>query len=418
MRKFNLFLIALLFGGAMSALGNGYQVTLKSARTTAMGNTGTGLAYDASAIFFNPGALGFNTQNNIALGASFISADINYIGAGTSNYIANNESNLSTPFYLFGSYGITDKLTAGLGIFTPFGSTVGWEDNWTGEVALDELSLAAFFVQPTLSYKINDQLSIGAGLDIVFGSVNLQRALPFADQNGNLLRTELDGSTEIGFGFNVGIFYMPNDKLSIGASYKSKVDATIEGGDATFVTTPQLAAAGLVPASTTFDATLPLVANLSIGTSFYPTEKLTISAQFDFVEWSAYEELRFDWGAPVGGEMASVSARNYENSFALRIGGEYMATDNLALRLGFYYDGSPVPDGYMTPETPDSDTTAPTIGIGYKFGNFSIDAYGLLIMRPDRYNEGREDAGNISGTYQARTPVFGFGLTYDFSKSE
>lgn len=411
MKKRCIFLVALLLS-AFGALGNGYQVTLKSARQTAMGNTGTALAFDASTIFFNPGAMGFRQQNSISLGVSFVTPNVKYVGPATSTYTAETASTVSTPFYLFGTYGVTEKLTVGLGVFTPFGSTIDWEEGWAGETALDELSLAVFYVQPTVSYKINDQLSIGAGIDFVFGSVNLQRNAPFADQNGQPIRSELDGSSDIAFGYNVGVYYQPSEKIAIGVNYRSRVNVQVNDGDATFTAPASLASQ--LP-NTTFDSELPMPEVFAIGVSVYPTEKLTLTGQFDFIGWSAYQELRFDFADPVGGSTESVSERNYDDAIALRIGAEYKLLDALAVRAGFYYDGSPVRDGYMTPESPDSDSFVPTLGAGYTFGEkFSVDAYFILTTRPDRYNEAIPEAQNISGTYQVRNPVYGIGFNYNF----
>lgn len=406
-------MLGIMLLGALSAFGNGYQVTLKSARQTAMGNTGTALAFDASAIFFNPGALGFHKQNSINVGVSFVTPNIKYVGPGTATYTAESANTVSTPFYAFGSYGINEKLTVGLGIFTPFGSTVEWEADWAGSTALEKLSLAVFYVQPTVSYKINDKLSVGGGIDLVFGSVNLQRAAPFAIQGtGQFIPSELDGSADLAFGYNLGVYYQPSDMVSIGVNYRSRVNVQVNDGDATFEAPPSLS--GILP-NTTFDAELPMPEVFAVGVSVYPTEKLTITGQFDYIGWSAYQELRFDFAEPVAGSTESVSERNYDDAIALRIGAEYQVLEPLAIRAGFYYDGSPVQDGYMTPETPDSDSFVPTVGAGYQFGEkFSIDAYFMLITRPDRYNEAIPEAQNISGTYQVRNPVYGFGLNYAF----
>lgn len=83
--------------------------------------------------------------------------------------------------------------------------------------------LRAIFFQPTLSYRINNKLGIGAGFVYANGKVNLQKDIPVIDQNGNYGHAELSGKAS-GFGFNLGVYYTPIEKLSIGLTHRSKVD--------------------------------------------------------------------------------------------------------------------------------------------------------------------------------------------------
>lgn len=59
---------------------------------------------------------------------------------------------------------------------TPYG-TLEWPKNWAGAGLIQDISLKSYVIQPTLSYKITDHLSIGVGLQLAWGNVNLSRAL-------------------------------------------------------------------------------------------------------------------------------------------------------------------------------------------------------------------------------------------------
>ena len=142
------------------------------------------------------------------------------------------------------------------------------------------------------------------------------------------------------------------------------------------------------------------------------TTKLTLAVDVSMVGWSAYEELKFTFAEPVANATETVSKRNYENTMIFKVGAEY-DMGKFALRGGAYYDQSPVPDGYMTPETPDSDSYALTGGFGWKLSEkFSIDTYFLFIHRDERENVAAADAGNISGTYQARVVTGGVAFAF------
>ncbi|MBB6609750.1 outer membrane protein transport protein [Pontibacter sp. Tf4] len=394
-----------------TAMAGGYQVNLASQRQIGMGHTGTGLQTGTSSIFFNPGAMA-QARNGVTIGASFITSKIAY-QAPETNTTVNADNPTGTPFHAYGVFGITDKLKAGIGAYTPFGSTVRWGDEWNGRFGLNELSLQAIFVQPTLSYQLTDKLGIGAGLTVAFGSVNLQRSLPVENSNGDEGKIELDGGANTAFGFNAGIFFQATDKLSLGLNYRSKVDLEVEEGDVTFTNVPAAASANFQP-GTQFSAALPMPATLTLGISYTPTNKLTLALDISRVEWSAYKELRFDFTKDVAGRPNSVNARNYEDTYIFRLGGEYKVNDALALRAGAYLDKTPVEDGYLTPETPDADSRGLSVGIGYAFSEkFGVDASFLYINKKER-TDAANLSGGVPGTFKSIAYIPGVAFNYNF----
>ncbi|MEJ8803767.1 OmpP1/FadL family transporter [Pontibacter sp. H249] len=407
-------LLALLGGVLFSgtAMAGGYQVNLASQRQIGMGHTGTGIETGTSSIFFNPGAMSFIRENGVTIGASALFSKIAYSPL-ESNTVTQADNDMGTPFQAYGAYKVNDKLAVGLGVYTPFGSGVTWGDQWTGRFGLEDISLRAIFVQPTVSYKISDKIGVGVGLTVATGSVNLKRVLPVQNQDGTEGGIELDGGAKTGFGFNAGVFFQPTEKLSIGVNYRSKVELEVEEGDVMFSNIPA-AARGNFPEGTQFGATLPLPATLSVGIGYKVNEQLTLAADVSHVGWSEYESLRFDFTQPVGGSNVSESARNYDDAFIYRIGGEYQVNDKLALRAGAYLDQTPVQDGYLTPETPDADSRGLSAGIGYSISdNFSIDASFLYINKKERTDTAEFSRG-VPGTFKSVAYIPGIGLNFKF----
>ncbi|WP_338769134.1 outer membrane protein transport protein [Bernardetia sp. ABR2-2B] len=411
-----------------NAMASGYQVVLQGSRVTAMGNCAVGFRSGAPSLFFNPGAMAMEQNSSIMLGANFVSSNVQY-AAPNSTYRAETDSPLGTPFFLYGIYSVNEKLNVGLGVVTPFGSTVTWGDEWQGRFSLNELSLAAFVVQPTVSYQVSEKFGIGAGLDIAFGSVFLQRSAPLEGQDGSLVNAKdgsaapagskpyasLEGSATPAVGFNVGAYYEASEKFSLGINYRSKVDLTVEDGEATFIV-PSLVQTQFQ--ADKFNSTLPLPSVFSIGAGIKPTDKLQLALEWSMTGWSAYEELKFEYNAPVLGNSETVSERNYKNSSVFKLGAEYMATESLALRGGIYYDQTAVDDGYITPETPDANTIGYTLGLGYTVGErFTIDVHYLLVDKAERENVAAPNSGGIDGTFEAGANIFGFGLSYKFGGS-
>lgn len=398
-----------------NVMASGYQVVLQGSRVTAMGNCAVGFRSGAPSLFFNPGAMAMEQNSSIMLGANFISSSAQY-AAPNSTYRAETSSPLSTPFFLYGIYSINEKINVGLGVVTPFGSTVTWGNEWQGRFSLDELSLAAIVVQPTISYQVSEKFGIGGGLDIAFGSVSLGRVAPLENQDPTKPSSVLlEGSATPSVGFNLGAYYEFNEKFSLGINYRSKIDLTVEDGDATF-TVPSLVQSRFEAKK--FDATLPLPSVFSVGVGIKPMDKLQLALEWAMTGWSAYEELKFEYDAPVLGSTETVSDRNYKNSSNFKLGAEYMATESLALRGGIYYDQTAVSDGYITPETPDSNTMGYTLGLGYTMGEkFTIDVHYLLVDKAERSNVAAPNSGGIDGTFEAGANIFGFGLSYKFGAS-
>lgn len=398
-----------------NVMASGYQVVLQGSRVTAMGNCAVGFRAGAPSLFFNPGAMAMEQNSSIMLGGNIVSSSVQYLGANSTT-IEETDSPLSPPFFAYGIYKVNEKLTVGLGVVTPFGSTVTWGNEWSGRYSLNELSLKAFVIQPTVSYKVSEKFGIGVGLDIATGSVSLERNLPIAQASGdsNVL---LEGSATPAIGFNIGAYYEASDKVSLGISYRSKIDLTVEDGDANF-TVPQLGPIQAAFQATKFDATLPLPSVISVGVGIKPTDKLQLALEWNMTGWSAYQELKFEYDAPVLGSTTTVSDRNYKNSSVFKFGAEYMATESLALRGGIYYDQTAVEDGYITPETPDSNTMGYTLGLGYTVGErFTIDVHYLLVDKAERENVAAPNSGGIDGTFESGANVFGLGLSYKFGSS-
>jgi long-chain fatty acid transport protein len=425
-KKFFALIVASLVGTSVWA--SGFQVLLQGNRSTAMGNIGVAVSPDVSSIFFNPGGLAMMEQSGGAMvGLNLISSNSVYYDSQTSNstYTSQTDNPLGTPFHLYGAYG-NDRFKAGLGVYTPYGSNVDWEEGWKGQFLLDQIELSAIFVQPTVSYRISDNVSIGGGFVYAFGSVNLQRGLPFTTENGEG-GIELDGNAS-GIGYNIGAFFKLNEQFNLGISYRSKVDMDVDGGEVIYSNVPLIAGA-LFPADNTFDASLPLPSNTNLGISYMPNESWTFGFEANLVGWSSYEALAFDFekeGADGEGLQDSRSPRNYENSFVFHLGTEYRLNEVVALRGGAYYDQTPVQLGYMTPETPDANRLGLTAGIGLNFGNLMLDASFLYIDGEERTQTTQDaltagtlnpDTGTqevLPGTYELNAFIPGLSASYKF----
>lgn len=407
---------------SMEARGGGYQLNLFGIRQIGMAHIGTPYARDAANLAFNPGAAGFIPNSGIVGGSSFTFIDTGYLAPAPSTYRENTEFGVNYPFNFHTVFRTDDLIPGnwgiGLSVYTPYGSSVVWPEGWKNQFFLQEISLQSVYIQPSIGYQYNDIIGVGAGLIYGYGAVNLQRNLPVADQDGNYARVELDGDATA-VGYNLGLMIRPAPEVTIGVGYRSQLDMEVEDGNASFSVPSSLE--GGFPPENTFTASLPLPWVLSFGLSAELSEVFTIAAQADLTGWDAYEELHLDFGENTEQLQDSREPRNYEDSWIFRLGGEYELTRQTQLRAGVFYDMTPVQDGYMTPETPDSDRISFTAGLTHQLTeNLGVNM-SLMYLRSQEREQTEQhtvEAGTLGqvpvGTFQTIAWIPGISVEYTF----
>lgn len=310
MKKFLLVLACAAIASGVRA--EGYQVNNMSAKQTGMGHVGTAMKLNSESIYFNPAATAFQKSKfNISAGFTGILSDVTYRSLPTkengyqSGPAENSGNKLSTPLHVYFNYKPTDRLAVGLGFYTPDGSSMNWGSNWSGSHLIQEINLAAYTVQPTVSYKICDRLSIGVGLMVTWGNFDLSRSLlskasrqglianmidpsitstkdnitklegviaqlPDGDdktaaqqqlaqaqgalqllQNGkgylestmdqSIVAARLEGDANVAVGVNAGILWDINDQWSLAMSYRSRMNMKVDRGSAAMNIAPEAA---------------------------------------------------------------------------------------------------------------------------------------------------------------------------------
>ncbi|MEI8137958.1 MAG: outer membrane protein transport protein, partial [Bacteroidota bacterium] len=351
----------------------------------------------------------FSNNNSINVGITPTIAKGAFLDANT-NAIYRTTSPIGTPFSAYTVFGLKDSsnLKFGLGIYTPFGSTVQWEDKWTGRFALSRLKLEVIFIQPTVSYKISKKIGIGAGFVYSTGSVNLQKDIPLINTTNEFGRAELAGKAN-GIGYNLGVYFNAISKLTLGITYRSQVNMVINDGNATFKVPSSLEAN--FP-NGKFISSLPLPKVITFGAGYKLNAKLQLALDINYVGWKAYDTLAFDYENNTSSLLDTKSVRNYKNTFAFRSGASYKPTTFFTTRLGLAFGITPVQNGYVTPETPDANRVNYTAGFSYQpTKHFSFDA-SILFTHLKRKDTNLET--NLSGTFKTNVIAPGFSIIYNF----
>jgi long-chain fatty acid transport protein len=416
----------LLAGGALlaassAAQASGFQVGLTGAKNVGMGGTGTGLYLDQASQFFNPGAFAF-APTGFQVGGNIAIPRISFRPGDADQGQRSLQNTNVFPFSGFVGFGPKEgKWRLGLGVYTPFGSELHYQQGWEGRYSLTDINLRSVTAQATVAYAITPQFSIGGGVtSLVYGDVDLQRDIPVQAQGSTSpAHAQLEGKAEHKVGYNLGVMFKPSDKLSVGLSYRSAVNAHVSDGNIKLTGLPASAAGSFT--ATKFDVTLPLPDVYSFGIGVHPSEKLLLAFDANLVGWSRYQSLDFRYtNGVLGGNALSSSKRQYQDALAFRIGGQYKVTDNFTVRAGTFYDFSAVRDGFVTPETPDADRIGVTAGLSYEFAQrFGIDASFLFEdfmkrsqSQDDLISNGTTD--RVAGTYKTTIAVPGVQLYVKF----
>ena len=413
MRKVLLFMVFALAGTLTYA--GGYRVGVQGQRALAMGHTGVAVVNSAELGFFNPAGLVYlENKLTISAGVSAVFSEVAWQDP-TTGEVARTDNPAGTPFYFNASYKLKDWLSLGLSVYTPYGSTVKWEDDWAGSHLVNNIKLQAIYVQPLVSVKVAEFLSVGGGPIFVTGSVNFNRNLTrtLTDIDGNRSEVTIDASGVNEWGWSASAMFTATEDLRIGVNYRSEIIMNAEDGEADFENIPNTP---LAPFSdTTFDAQLPLPAELTVGLSYQLNDKWLLAFDFNRTFWDVYESLDIEFA---NGRVSS-NPRAYEDANTWRFGAQYTATDRLTLRAGYYLDESPVQPGYFAPETPRNDSMGFTAGLSLDVtSRLAIDASFAYIRFDevdasyDYYVDENMQTVPFGGTYKSVAFIPGIGVTY------
>ncbi|KXK42154.1 MAG: outer membrane protein transport protein [Chitinophagaceae bacterium] len=410
MKKYNLLLLVCLFSFTSSFAG-GFKLGLQGQKQLGMGHTGVGFAQDAAIIYFNPAGMSF-VGSQFCGGVNALFPNTSYFDISTNN-VTKATSQVFTPFALYGNIKINKTFNFGMAAYTPFGSGVLYPKEWIGRYILTSIDLQSVYLQPTLSIKLTNNFSIGGGFVYSIGNVNIEKDLPIQSATQDFqAHAKLNGKAN-GIGYNVGA-YLNTKKAAFGIAYHSRVNMEVKDGKANFTNIPASLSANF-PSTNTFKSKLPLPSEIAIGASYNLSKRTTAAFDFNYTFWKAFDTLGYDYGVNTTSLSDTKSPRLYENAYSLKAGIQYDATKNTTIRVGGFYDQTPVKDGYVSPELPDNNKMGLTCGATFRiWERCHIDCsllYENVFKRTQKNLETQ-----LEGTFHTKVIAPGVGITYLFQK--
>jgi long-chain fatty acid transport protein len=414
----------LVAGYASPSAGAGFLIFEEGAKALGMGGAFTARADDPSAVFYNPAGLCALDGTMTYLGGSLIVTGTDFAGVDPDpgfGVLERTKTHVFTPISFYVTRKINENVSAGFGLFNPFGLGREWKnpETFSGRHISYKVDLKTFYFNPTIAWKINDAVSFGAGLQLVYSSVLLRQYLLMWDPNGsgflNIADVKLTANNTLDAGFNAGVMYR-NEKISVGLTYRSSVAVDYDG-DGTFTQVPSGndaldgAVSSLLPGNQGVGTRIEFPPLVSLGVAFRHSETMTFEIDLNWAGWSTFDTLPFDFRKDAA--LNTVRPQEYSDVFSVRAGAEYRPMETWAFRAGYYFDPSPQPDKSVSPLLPDSDRHGITFGFGHRAGAWTVDMYDLILVFLERDTNGHSHDG-YNGSYASWANLIGLNVGYSF----
>jgi len=408
---------------AHPAFGASFALSENGARAQGMAGAYVGQADDASAVWYNPAGLVRTPKaGTITLGGNL------FIPRVSADDVRDVRTNPADDPHAGGEAGATpmtplgyaslragDRVAFGLGINTPFGLSVDWEDNAFVRYQSAFAELRTLFVTPAVGVRLTDWLNVGGGVSYVYADAELERQIFFGPGLD-------DGTFRLGgkandWAYNVGVQAVlahdkgKLDRLTLGITYHSAVVLDFNSNDSSVNFTVPAAFASTFPdspASTTID--LPDVWTVGLSAAF--VDRTTVNLDIQRFGWATFEGLGIETKNPATQAVIAPIVRDYDNTIAIRLGVEHWLNDTWALRGGYAFDQTPIPDKTLDPLLPDADRHFAHLGVGYRNGRFGVDAAYTAV-----FFEGISTTTNIKGdnfAYDSFSHILTLAFNYRF----
>jgi long-chain fatty acid transport protein len=339
-----------------------------------MGGAGIANAGGTISVADNP-ALATKVSNTWTVGASLFSPSRSAnIGKG---YVKSDKD-----FFLIPQGGairaLNDKMSVGI-INTAMG---GMNTDYPADLLGTRTgqNLMGLIVAPTIAYKINHKVSIGASA--LLGYELLKTKGP---GQGGLPKNAKDSA--FGFGLRVGITADITPTTTLGLSAQTKINMQEMDTHCDYMFAPVAAK----------DCSLDIPSIVGVGISTRLTDKVKFVGDVQRVNWD---------GVPIFGDMFG-----WKDQTIYKLGMEYQVSDHLAVRAGYNHGASPIPtyntkNAVLSPAVVEDHVS---IGFSKKLKKGIVSAYYAHTLE----NEQKQD--NALGLPAVKMSQNALGVSYSAS---
>jgi long-chain fatty acid transport protein len=385
-----------------------------------MGNAYAGaaaIAEDASTIFFNPAGMTYIDGTQAVGALHLIKPNAEFHdkssvgGAGkTPGDEGPDAGDLAFVPNLYLMTEITPSIRVGVGVNAPFGLKTEYDDKWIGRFQADKSEVKTININPSIAFKVNDQLSLGFGVSAMRAEATLTRSVNFGGAGEGDVKVEGD---DWGFGFNLGAIYQVTSDTRIGVAYRSKIKQKLEG-DVKF-SRPALVPNSGDTADGNVTASIDLPESFSVSSFSRLNDQWDLMGDVTWTRWSQFKELKIvrDNGKPL-----QTTPENWENTIRYSVGMNYHYSDALKLRAGLAYDEEAIKDEFRTARIPGNDRKWISLGASYKLTPSSVFdvGYSHLFLSDAKIDDNQVStaSGRLTGDYEGSVDILSLQYTHNF----
>lgn len=339
--RVSLLVLLLVAGGSASAVAGGLY--LNEFATPSMGAAGAGaeaVANDASTnfAFHNPAGMTRLDGHQMQLGAGVLVGDTKFNTDSDTPFAGGNGGDQAGLAPLIGSHGVfsaTDDLKFGMSVFSLSGASLDPNNGWSGRYELQEIDLLTVTANPSVAYRVNNWLSLGAGLTVMYADLTYQLAAP----PGGPGQVKVDGN-DWAYGYNFGALLELSPQTRVGVTYVSKVEPDFSGD-------LKIRLGGGPGFSTNSNVEFTFPQLVRVGAYHELNDQWALLGTVGWEDWSNFDDVA------VSTQAGSASVRTkWRDTYHFSGGVHYRPTEDWLLQAGITYDTSPVSDGNRTADLP------------------------------------------------------------------
>ncbi len=454
---------ALLVSGQLAA--QGYYVDEQSAKR--LGDAfsgGAAEAEDASTAFYNPAGLSRIQQSELVANIGIVYTDMDLTTTGTSLDQMTSLSTFTTvPLQGDGTPSVGeavvipslylalpqyDQLAFGLSINAPYASGTEFNREFVGRYFDLDSEITGINIGFMASLKVNDQLSIGGGVNMQRIEASIEQGINVAGLCSGAESLGLTGGNscsgigiaapgtsssdgyfkvkgnDTDYGYTAGMLYEFSEDTRVGLNFRSKIEHTLEGSaNFTIPANAEAILSALNPNLTTHATagTVELVTpeTLSLSAFHQINEQWAVQADTNWTNWSRFKSI--DVVLADTGDVLS-TPQNWNDSWRVAVGGNYKLNSQWTLRAGVAFEKTPIPDQTASLGFAFDDYKAISVGFSYEpTETLTVDAGLQHTLSFDRtVSQGNAsifgDAATVDAKVETQFTSLALGLRWTFGE--
>ena len=385
-----------LVGSTWTLWGGGFRLDSQDAFATARGEAFVATADDASAIYYNPAGLTQLQGQNLQAGVYGLYVDPQYTSPSTGRTFDGEKNFAAVPQFFYSWTLDSLPLAVGMGVYSAYGLSSEWDQDTGFRKAGTAGSLTTYTINPTVAWRVLPNLSLGAGLRMTYGDLDLKQGMFWPNQGYDQFHFAGDRWAP---SYDVGVMWKPIEQISLGAAFKSKTSFNFEGHTDYYNNVAYPPGVGAVPAfpdqRTAANSQWEFPLNVVCGISYRPTTNWNFEFDADYTDWSSLGGLTVQQasGGVLGLPQTIPVTLNWQGSWYYEFGATRYLKNGWRVSAGYIYNENSVPDATYNPLVADLDRHFITVGVGHKWEHVSLDVAYQFGFGPARTVNGSAPSG-------------------------